>query len=825
MTQSLPINPGTVRERDLLQIEPIEINRYAGTVAEERGRYGDHRLVTLLESMTLIREVETMLFSIKRGDDYRGVAFHYGGPAHLSIGQEAAAAGQALALTRADHTFGSHRSHGEIIARGIEGIEQSPEDELEELMASYQSGRIAAAVEEQSRGRDVRSRARTFFLYGLVAEVFGRSTGFNLGVGGSMHAFFTPFGIYPNNAIVGGASSITAGSGLHRRIQRQPGISVANIGDGSTGCGVVWESMNFAAQEQFHTLFDEAHRGGLPVIFFFVNNFYAMGGQTIGETMGYERLSRIGAGVNPKNLHAETIDGTNPLAVADAVTRAREWIEAGDGPVLIDCNCYRYSGHSPSDASSYRTRDEIEAWRAFDPVPLFRDELVAEGVLDAAAAGRIEEEAGELVEQVVRLAADPEVSPTLSVPEIEQLTFSDVEDDGRDAPPGETLIPLEECPRVVQLGKRPRGSEDGAGGAIQLRDAIFEAIAERAVLDDRLVVYGEENRDWGGAFGVYRGLTELLPYRRLFNSPLSEAAIVGTAVGYAMEGGRALVELMYADFMGRAGDEIFNQLAKWTAMSGGMLRLPVVLRVSVGSAYGAQHSQDWSGARRAHPRPEGRLPRDAVRRQGTDDRRPRPGRPGRLLREPEALLHDRVPPAGGSSRRTPCRADRRAPHRAAGRQGHAADGGADPVPRARRGRRALRPSRRRGRGDRRAQHRAPEHGADPRVGEEDRARPGRVRRNPAGELDQHRRNRDPGGGVRLPRRAGRGRRRPGLHHAARPSRARLLPQRGAHRRGLARVRAPARGLRPLGPGPPARQRVTGRPMARRSAQRAAWRPR
>ena len=86
-----------------------------------------------------------------------------------------------------------------------------------------------------------------------------------------------------------------------------------------------------------------------------------------------------------------------------------------------------------------------------------------------------------------------------------------------------------------------------------------------------MIAFGEENRDWGGAFAVYRGLTEALPYHRLFNSPISEAAIVGAAVGYALEGGRVVAELMYADFMGRAGDEIFNQLAKWQAMSAGQL--------------------------------------------------------------------------------------------------------------------------------------------------------------------------------------------------------------------------------------------------------------
>jgi 2-oxoisovalerate dehydrogenase E1 component len=127
-----------------------------------------------------------------------------------------------------------------------------------------------------------------------------------------------------------------------------------------------------------------------------------------------------------------------------------------------------------------------------------------------------------------------------------------------------------------------------------LRDGIFEAIVDRFYKDPTLIAYGEENRDWGGAFAVYRGLTEALPYHRLFNSPISEAAIVGTAIGYAMCGGRVVPEIMYCDFLGRAGDEVFNQLPKWQAMSGNVLKMPVVVRVSVGSKYGAQHSQDWT---------------------------------------------------------------------------------------------------------------------------------------------------------------------------------------------------------------------------------------
>ena len=180
-----------------------------------------------------------------------------------------------------------------------------------------------------------------------------------------------------------------------------------------------------------------------------------------------------------------------------------------------------------------------------------------------------------------------------------KITFNDTTVSAEDAPPGQTTVPLAELPQLAALAKKSRsGLVDGkvASGAraITFRDAIFEAVAAHAARGNRLALWGEENRDWGGSFGVYRGLTELLPRHRLFNAPISEAVIIGTGVGYALSGGRSLVELMYADFIGRAGDEMFNQMAKWQPMSGGLIKIPMVVRVSVGAKYGAQHSQDWS---------------------------------------------------------------------------------------------------------------------------------------------------------------------------------------------------------------------------------------
>ena len=164
----------------------------------------------------------------------------------------------------------------------------------------------------------------------------------------------------------------------------------------------------------------------------------------------------------------------------------------------------------------------------------------------------------------------------------------------------DVLMAKKDNPRVQAIAKKERFAFDKDGKPVsknkvyQYRDGVFEAIIDKFYEDPTLIAYGEENRDWGGAFAVYRGLTEALPYHRLFNSPIAEAAIVGSAVGYAMCGGRVIVELMYCDFLGRAGDEVFNQLPKWQAMSAGILKMPVVVRVSVGSKYGAQHSQDWT---------------------------------------------------------------------------------------------------------------------------------------------------------------------------------------------------------------------------------------
>ena len=602
MSKQIFIDPNVVRKPETLSFPSIPVNQYQKTVKDEKKNFTKEEFLNIYRDMAYIREFETMLNLIKTTNEYCGVQYNHPGPAHLGIGQEAAYVGAAYELTLDDYTFGSHRSHGEIIAKGLRSIQILDDSKLMEIMESFFGGRTLSVIKDS--GKTVKEIAINFLLYGMMCETFARKNGFNQGLGGSMHAFFTPFGIFPNNAIVGGSGSIAPGAALFKLSNKKPGVVVCNIGDGSIACGPVWEGLMISAMDQVRTLWGE-NGGGMPIIFNINDNFYGMGGQTRGETMGYDMVARIAAGVMPSAMHAERVDGFNPLAVIDAYRRKIPVAKA-EGPVLLDLVTYRFSGHSPSDSSTYRTKEEIEAWEAQDSILAFGKQIVEAKIATQDELDAIWVTVKDNMLRNMKLSIDETVSPRIDIYGAESdyignLMFSNQKvrsfDETRKP---DVLLPKEECPRVQQIAKKARFGLEADGKPVsknrvyQLRDGIAEPIINKFYEDPTLVAFGEDVRDWGGAFAVYRGMTEAIPYHRLFNTPIAEAGIVGAAIGYAMSGGRAVAELMYCDFLGRAGDEIFNQLCKWQSMSAGMLKMPVVLRMSVGSKYGAQHSQDWS---------------------------------------------------------------------------------------------------------------------------------------------------------------------------------------------------------------------------------------
>ncbi|HLK65584.1 MAG TPA: thiamine pyrophosphate-dependent enzyme [Bryobacteraceae bacterium] len=600
MPKSIVIEPERVFASETIHFHGIPVNAYCKTWEEERAAFSAEDFLSIWRDMCAIREFESILNEIKTKGTYKGVTYTHAGPAHLSIGQEAAAVGMAFSLTPDDQIFGSHRSHGEILAKGFSAIRQLSDARLMSIMESYRDGALLRPVEKGYQG-DTKGLALRFFTYGAYSEIFARETGFNRGLGGSMHAFFAPFGIYPNNAIVGGSGSIAPGAALFKRVNRKPGIVVANIGDASFGCGPVWEGITIASMDQYRKLWDESLGGGLPIIFNCMNNFYGMGGQPVGETMGVEHTVRIGAGVNPEQMHAERVNGYDPMPVIDAFRRKKQVLVEGRGPVLLDTVTYRISGHSPSDASSYRSKEEIERWQQADSIRAFRQKLVDGGFSTADSLVSAKAAVEATIFEMFQLAVDLQTSPRVTVDSelVGSVMFSNQRIEKFDSRAPEFLHDVADNPRVQQIRGKIRTPTDGGKPvpkmkAYNVRDSIFEAMLHRFSVDPTMIAFGEENRDWGGAFAVYRGLTEALPYHRLFNTSISEAGIVGAAVGYGLAGGRVVAELMYADFMGRAGDEIFNQLSKWQSMSAGQLTMPVVLRISVGAKYGAQHSQDWT---------------------------------------------------------------------------------------------------------------------------------------------------------------------------------------------------------------------------------------
>ena len=603
MTKCLYVDPNEMRKPGEIKFENIKVNQYQKEVKDVLGEFTEDELVRIYRDMWYIREFETMLNLIKTRSEYEGMHYDNPGPAHLGMGQEAAYVGQAFDLSINDFSFGSHRSHGEVLAKGLSAIEKLSDEELVKIMEEFDNGRLYKIIKENTKATDTKAVAREFYLYGFLAEIFAKETGFSKGLGGSMHAYFLPFGLYPNNAIVGGSAPIATGAALYKRANQKDGIVISNCGDGAIGCGPVYESMNFAAMDQLRGLWEEGFNGGLPIIYNIFNNSYGMGGQTGGETMAYGSPVRFAAGITPNQMHAERVDGFNPLAVIDAYRRKREIVEKGEGPVLLEVVTYRFGGHSPSDSMTYRTKEELEAWQEQDSIVAYGKQLVEAGVLKEEDLKKIELDVREDIKHAVKLSIDPEISPRMDLdnhPELMENIMFNNEDVVNMDESRTPEINLEDNPRIKAISRKIRSSFDKDGKAVsknktfQIRDGIFEALVEGFKNDSTLITYGEDVRDWGGAFAVYRGLTEALPYHRLFNSPISEAAIVGTAVGYAMAGGRAVVELMYADFIGRCGDEVFNQMAKWHAMSAGVLKVPVILRLPTGNKYGAQHSQDWS---------------------------------------------------------------------------------------------------------------------------------------------------------------------------------------------------------------------------------------
>ncbi|MFE2068685.1 pyruvate dehydrogenase complex E1 component subunit beta [Streptomyces sp. NPDC059467] len=381
----------------------------------------------------------------------------------------------------------------------------------------------------------------------MMAELMGKDAGTCHGRGGSMHIADPGLGIFGANGIVGAGLPIAAGAATAAKLRAAGDVVVAFFGDGAVAQGMFHEAVNLAA------VWD------LPVVFLCENNHYSefspeseqhrapLSARAAGYGIGYAR-----------------IDGNDVLAVAGMMTDVVERIRQGGGPVLVEAETYRWHGHYEGDPQRYRSAEEVSEAKERDPLLVARRHLAAAGV-SGSRVDAVDEEIDKEITAAVEWAR--------SLPE----------------PAPETLQDFVSAPRagIPEPAPLPADAE-----IFRSMDAVRLALEHELAADPAVFVAGIDVGAGGNVFGLTRGLAQAFP-GRVRDTPISESAILGTAVGAAMAGMKPVVEIMYMDFIGVCLDMLLNQAAKLRFMTGGRASMPLVVRTQFGAgrSSGSQHSQ------------------------------------------------------------------------------------------------------------------------------------------------------------------------------------------------------------------------------------------
>lgn len=312
----------------------------------------DRQPVTREQALELFRVMTT----IRSFETKAGALFAAGklpGFIHLSIGQEAVAAGVCSVLQSRDEITTTHRGHGHCIAKG---------------------GQVLA----------------------MMAELFGRRDGYAKGRSGSMHIADNAIGVLGANAIVGGGIPMALGAAYSSRVRGDGRVSVAFFGEGAVAQGVFHETMNLAALWQ------------LPIIFVCENNRYAEL-TPISVHLATNRVADFGA---PYGIPSLTVDGNDVLAVRTAAAEAVDRARTGHGPTLLECETHRWRGHFEGDPQHYRTKEESQQWKTRDPIAAFRSRLMAEHSMPEAHLVEIERIVATTIEEAADAAEAMDETPS-----------------------------------------------------------------------------------------------------------------------------------------------------------------------------------------------------------------------------------------------------------------------------------------------------------------------------------------------------------------------------------------------------------------------------
>lgn len=284
---------------------------------------------------------------------------------HLCIGQEAIAAGVCLNLNVDDYVTTTHRPHGHMIAKGA----------------------------------DVKK---------MAAEIYGKSTGYCKGKSGSMHIADINIGVLGATGIVGAGIPIATGAGYSIKLRKTSQVAVSFFGDGATTQGAFHEGVNMAAAWK------------LPVIYVIENNLYLVGTR-YNRVCNIKNLSDLSKAYN---IPGVSVDGNDVIAVYEVAKEAIRRARRGEGPTLMECKTYRWSGHHllESEDIGYRPREEIEAWKKKCPIKRFENLLLKENVINESDISKIKKEVHGLIDEAIKFAgASPAPKPEEALEDVSAI--------------------------------------------------------------------------------------------------------------------------------------------------------------------------------------------------------------------------------------------------------------------------------------------------------------------------------------------------------------------------------------------------------------------
>ena len=396
--------------------------------------------------------------------------------------------------------------------------------------------------------------ARDIPLRRLFSQFQGKENGFTKGRDRSFHFGTHDYKIVGMISHLGSQMGVADGIALANKLKKNKQACLVFTGDGGASEGDFHESINVAAVWQ------------LPVIFIVENNHWGLSTPS-SQQFRMESFADKGVGYG---IEAVSIDGNNFMEVYETVSHWAEEIRENPRPVLIECNSFRMRGHEEASGTAYYPEGLIESWESKDPLTRFEVQLLENNIIDQEFIDTTKAEFEKLVMDELAIAdAEPKVVPY------------------REKELADMYAPFD---NVVHQPKKVETRE------LRFVDAIAEAIQIAMDEHPKLVLMGQDIADYGGVFKITDGLLAKYGEDRVRNTPICEAAIVGSALGLSISGYKAMVEMQFSDFVTEGFNQIVNNLAKshyrWQQNSDVVVRMPTGAGVAAGP-YHSQSTEAW----------------------------------------------------------------------------------------------------------------------------------------------------------------------------------------------------------------------------------------